>query len=98
MRNKVKILLYCAGIVIACYVTQLRLFSFVLELGFKTPQTDNLWNYLVYNVPDFISIVFCFTYIIIFYRKIKQLRTTSTPKVQEESARELSEDFAPNPS
>lgn len=68
-------MIYFAGILIACYVTQLRLFSFVMELGFKTPQTDTLWNLLVYNVPDFISIVFCFTYIIIFYRKIRQLGT-----------------------
>lgn len=74
MKTKVKGLIYFAGILIACYVTQLRLFSFVLELDFKTPQKDNLWNLLVYNVPDFISIVFCFTYIIIFYRKIRQLR------------------------
>lgn len=77
MKTKVKGLIYFAGILIACYVTQLRLFSFMLELGFKTPKTDNLWNFLVYNVPDFISIVFCFTYIIIFYRKIKQLRRVS---------------------
>ena len=78
--------MYFAGILIACYVTQLRLFSFVIELGFKTPQTDTLWNLLVYNVPDFISIIFCFTYIIIFYRKIKQLRRVSadnTSQVEE---------------
>jgi biotin transporter BioY len=72
MKNKtIKLIAYCIGALIAIYVTGLRLFTFIFELGLKTPQTDNLKNLLIFNLPDFISVVFCFTYIIIFLKGIR---------------------------
>ena len=70
--TKLKILAYALGICVAIYVTGLRLFTFIFELGLKTSDTDNIRNFLIYNLPDFISVVFCFTYILFFYKKIRQ--------------------------
>ena len=73
INNKIKIVAYLLGICLAVYVTGLRLFAFVFNLGFKTPDTNNLPNFLMYDLPDFISVIFCFSYILFFYKRLKYL-------------------------
>ena len=73
MKGKIiKVVVYSLGILIAIYITGMRLFSFVFELGFKTPATDNIKNFLIFNLPDFISVLFCFSFIILFVKKLKE--------------------------
>jgi hypothetical protein len=72
-RNIIAGLMYLIGALIALYVTGFRLFVFVWEMFTKTPETDSVKNLLIYNVPDFISVIFCAGYIGFFGRKIANL-------------------------
>jgi hypothetical protein len=72
-RNMIAGMMYVIGALIALYVTGFRLFVFVLEMFTKTSETDSIKNLLIYNVPDFISVIFCAGYIAFFGRKIVNL-------------------------
>ena len=71
MKNKsVKTVLYVLGMLVALYVTGLRAISFLMEYGTQTLQTDTVKHLLYFTAPDFISLIFCFSYVLIFIRKI----------------------------
>lgn len=72
-RRVFKIVVFVMVLLIAIYITGFRLFTFVFELGFKTPETDNLKNFVIFNLPDLISVVFCAYFIFFFYKKLKSL-------------------------
>jgi hypothetical protein len=57
----------------AIYVTGLRIYMFIFEFGLKTPQTDNLKNIVIFNLPDLISVMFCAYFISFFYAKLMTL-------------------------
>lgn len=81
MKNRLfQIITNIFAIVIAIYVTGFRLFSFVFEFGFKTPQTDNYKNFIVYNLPDFISVLFCLFFVVYFSKRLKRVITNKKCK------------------
>jgi hypothetical protein len=63
--------LFFIAFLTAIYVSGFRLLTFFFELGFKTPQTDNFKTFVMYNLPDLISVFFCFYFIIYFFLKLK---------------------------
>lgn len=68
-----KVILFVLALLTAIYVTGFRLFTFIFEFGFKTPQTDNLKNFVIFNLPDLISVMFCAYFIFFFFNKLKSL-------------------------
>lgn len=63
-------LLYIILSIVGIYVTGLRLFTFIFELGFKTEETDTFLNLFKYNIPDLISVIFCGYVVSIFLRRV----------------------------
>lgn len=74
--NIFKIIGLLMGALIALYITGLRLISFLMEYGNQTPETDTWRNFMVITVPDFISIIFCFYFVIYFLVKTRNLSKT----------------------
>lgn len=68
-----KTILFAIALLIAIYVTVFRIFTLFFELGLKIPKTDNLKNFIVFNLPDLISVIFCAYFIFFFYKKLKYL-------------------------
>lgn len=79
MKKKIfRIVLFLLALLIALYVTGFRLFTFIFEFGFKTPQTDNFNNFIKYNLPDLISVVFCSYFIVFFFKKLRDAISNKT--------------------
>lgn len=76
-KSIVAIVLYSVGILLAVYVTGLRLVTFIFEIGTKTEQSDTLRNFIIFNLPDFISVIFCFGYVVFFAKKIRKINKSS---------------------
>ena len=68
-----KIALYSLGILIALYVTGLRITAFLFEYGTQTPETDTIKHLFYFTIPDFISVVFSLLFVVYFIKKIKIL-------------------------
>lgn len=78
MKKKyIKAIFLLFGIIVALYVTGLRILTFVFEMGLKTEKTDTIRNLLVFNIPDFISVLFCFSIVVYLIKKINWILRNS---------------------
>lgn len=81
MKNRLfQIITNILAILIAVYVTGFRLFSFIFEFGLQTPQTNNYKNFIVYSLPDFISVLFCLFFVVYFSRRLRRVITNKKCK------------------
>jgi len=75
--KSIKITIYVLGALVALYVTGLRITAFLMEYGIQTPETDTTKHLLYFTIPDLISVIFCFGFVLIFIRRIRNIAKQS---------------------